>query len=149
MTVSVDGDIEVLRITCQLTFHVCDHDSRVIFEPISSRGVADLANDSKAAEQPHAIPFIVSETAEQRTLQIAQRRDGERRHQIAREEDTLTLQIVEHRDDAADVVQMVMRIREDADFHKWNKAAGRREIRGASVLRRGSLSTWGYLARRC
>ena len=87
--VAVDQHVVRLVETARLREHVYDDEPTPIGRFITNGRFFQPADDLHAREQADAVAFVVAKAADKRALELSQRRHGERRNQIAREQHDL------------------------------------------------------------
>ena len=116
--VRVDGDIERLLRGEDLPFGMGEEESRAVGGLVGHGRVGEqFADQTDAAQNADFVSFVIAEASDEGAGERAERPDGDRRHEIAREQDALARFPVEPFDGQPDMGDMVVGVRENADAH--------------------------------
>jgi hypothetical protein len=117
MGVRVNDHVRSVDILADLIENVRHQKLRPVLRDVSERSFGQQPDDPHPSLNSDFISVVIAETGDHRTPQIPQRRNHQRRHEISREDHQFARIFVEHVDDAADVVQMIVRIGKNSYSH--------------------------------
>jgi hypothetical protein len=117
MRVAEYGHVPIVARAAKLALHVAEDESRSIRRDKMDRRFSELPDQAKTRLQANLVAFIVAVASDQRTLEPAQGRDGERRNQVAGKEYQFAPRVIQTLNRQAQVGQMVVGVGKNSNKH--------------------------------
>ena len=115
-----DRDVEIAFDSSQGAIHMSDQNTASVRCLESERRFTDRADDSHSRRDTGLVSFVIAETGDNSTPQLAQGRNRKGRNKIPRKNDEFTSRTIEDLNRSLNMVQVVVAVGEDTNQHQSN-----------------------------
>lgn len=115
--VSEHDDVGIADAVADILKLMTDEESQAIGGLPAQRGLGECADDGHSASDTDLVTVVITKAGDDLTVQFSHGRDDERRHEVTRQQHRSALHRVEQANGMAQIIDIVMNVGEDPDFH--------------------------------